>query len=164
MSDLESILKRIERRLETLETKEIPRRGGSSGGISLQDVYPVGSIYFSMDSTDPAVKLGFGSWEQIQGRFLVGVSSETEFNAPGKTGGAKTVTLTTSNLPSHRHSISNMSAGEIIASSIGSQRSVILPGGTMDTNYSGSGTAHNNLPPYFAVYIWRRVSGGAVTV
>jgi hypothetical protein len=157
MSDLESILKRIERRLETLETKEIPRRGGSSGGISLQDVYPVGSIYFSMDSTDPAVKLGFGSWEQIQGRFLVGVSSETEFNAPGKTGGAKTVSLTTSNLPSHRHSISDMSAGQITAG-VGSKHSVILPGGTMNTDYSGSGTAHNNLPPYFAVYIWRRVS------
>lgn len=151
MSDLESILRRIERRLETLETKEIPRR------ISLQDVYPVGSIYFSMDSTDPAVKLGFGSWEQIQGRFLVGVSSETEFNAPGKTGGAKTVSLTTSNLPSHRHSISDMSAGQITAG-VGNQHSVILQGGTMNTDYSGSGTAHNNLPPYFAVYVWRRVS------
>ena len=77
MSDLESILKRIERRLETLETKETPRRGGSSGGISLQEVYPVGSIYFSMDSTDPAVKLGFGSWEQIQAYFAIYIWTRT---------------------------------------------------------------------------------------
>ena len=160
----DEVIRAIQKRLDRLETQETPTGGGSGGGISLQDVYPVGSIYLSMDSTDPAVKLGFGSWEQIQGRFLVGVSSETEFNAPGKTGGAKTVALTSSNMPSHRHSISNMSAGQITAGDIGRKYSVILQGGTMNTNYSGSGTAHDNLPPYFAVYIWRRVSGGAVTV
>ena len=38
MSDLESILRRIERRLETLETKEIPRRGGSSGGNMMAQI------------------------------------------------------------------------------------------------------------------------------
>lgn len=132
--------------------------GGGSGGISMQDVYPIGSVFMSMNSTNPATSLGFGTWSAVQGKFLVGVSSETEFNTAGKTGGAKTVTLSTANMPSHNHSISGISQGEVIASTVGSRADVIVPSGSMSTGYSGSGTAHNNLPPYFAIYIWTRTA------
>lgn len=132
--------------------------GGGGGGITLQDVYPIGSIYMSMNSTNPATSLGFGTWSAVQGKFLVGVSSETEFNTAGKTGGAKTVTLSTANMPSHNHSISGIGQGALLAPQMGSNADVIVPSGSMSTGYSGSGTAHNNLPPYFAIYIWTRTA------
>ena len=132
--------------------------GGGSGGISMQDVYPIGSVFMSMNSTNPATSLGFGTWSAVQGKFLVGVSSETEFNTAGKTGGAKTVTLSTANMPSHNHSISGISQGALLAPNLGSDADVIVPSGSMSTGYSGSGTAHNNLPPYFAIYIWTRTA------
>lgn len=132
--------------------------GGSGGGISMQDVYPIGSVFMSMNSTNPATSLGFGTWSAVQGKFLVGVSSETEFNTAGKTGGAKTVTLSTANMPSHNHSISGISRGEIMSSTIGTSADIIVSSGSMSTGYSGSGTAHNNLPPYFAIYIWTRTA------
>ncbi len=132
--------------------------GGSGGGISMQDVYPIGSVFMSMNSTNPATSLGFGTWSAVQGKFLVGVSSETEFNTAGKTGGAKTVTLSTANMPSHNHSISGISRGDVMSSTIGTSADVIVPSGSMSTGYSGSGTAHNNLPPYFAIYIWTRTA------
>lgn len=60
-------------------------------------IYPVGSIYMSMNKTSPAVLFG-GEWQQITGSFLfpyTGVS--------GQTGGEHFITLTEENLPSHAH-------------------------------------------------------------
>ena len=67
----------------------------------LESVYPVGSIYTSTNSTSPATRFG-GTWVQIKDRFLLAAGDSY---AAGGTGGAATVTLTTANLPSHKHSI-----------------------------------------------------------
>lgn len=66
---------------------------------------PVGSIYLSAIAGNPASLLGYGTWAAIAaGRVLVGLdAAQAEFNALGKTGGAKTHTLTTAEIPSHNH-------------------------------------------------------------
>ena len=74
----------------------------------LQAVYPVGSIYCSYGNTSPAVLFGFGTWQKIEGRFLLGANSTYSL---GSTGGAATVALTVAQLPAHRHGASSASAG-----------------------------------------------------
>lgn len=64
-------------------------------------VYPVGSIYMNVSNVDPAALFG-GTWERIQGKFLLGASSG---HAAGSSGGAESVTLTAAQLPAHTHSI-----------------------------------------------------------
>lgn len=63
-------------------------------------LYPIGSIYMSIQDTNPSVFFG-GTWERIaKGKTLVGVDeSDTDFNASSKTGGEKTHTLSSSELP-----------------------------------------------------------------
>ena len=64
-------------------------------------IYPVGSIYMNVSDVNPGSLFG-GTWERIQGRFLLGASSG---HAAGSTGGAETVTLTAAQLPAHTHSM-----------------------------------------------------------
>jgi microcystin-dependent protein len=70
-------------------------------------VYPIGSIYTSIVSTNPNTLFGFGTWSAFgAGKVLVGLDSgDTDFDTAEETGGAKTVTLTSaqSGLPSHNH-------------------------------------------------------------
>ena len=67
-------------------------------------IYPVGSIYMSVNDTSPSILFG-GTWTRWgQGRVPVGVNeSETEFNAAEKADGEKTHTLTAAQMPSHTH-------------------------------------------------------------
>lgn len=67
-------------------------------------IYPIGSIYMSVNNTNPSTIFG-GTWVAWgSGKVPVGVNaSETEFNSVEKTGGAKTHTLTTQQIPSHTH-------------------------------------------------------------
>lgn len=71
----------------------------------LERVYPVGSVFVSVVSTNPALLLGIGVWQAIAaGRVLVGVDTgDADFDAAEKTGGAKTVTLTEAQIPAHTH-------------------------------------------------------------
>lgn len=73
--------------------------------LTMGDVYPVGSIYISVVSTNPATLLGVGTWTAFAtGRTLVGIDAgQTEFDTVEETGGAKTHTLTESEMPSHTH-------------------------------------------------------------
>lgn len=72
-------------------------------------IYPVGSVYESIQPTDPGDLFG-GVWNRFgDGRVLVGVSNETEFNYVEKTGGEKTHALTTSEMPLHTHNIPPLS-------------------------------------------------------
>lgn len=74
-------------------------------------IYPVGSIYMSVSSTNPGSIFG-GTWVAWgSGRVPVGVdTNDTDFNTVEKTGGAKTVTLTASNMPAHTHTYSKVTS------------------------------------------------------
>ena len=63
-------------------------------------IYPVGSIYWSSRSTNPSTLFG-GNWVQIKDRFVLACGDT--YNTTGTTGGASSVTLSVSNMPSHDH-------------------------------------------------------------
>lgn len=74
----------------------------------LDKVYPVGSIYMSVNSTSPATLFG-GTWEQIAGgRVLMGANSTYTL---GSTGGSATHTLSADEMPTHTHAGSSGGAG-----------------------------------------------------
>jgi hypothetical protein len=131
---------------------------------SIESAYPVGSIYINAAvTTNPATLLGFGTWVAFgTGKMMVGYdASDTDFDALQETGGAKTHTLTTAELPSHNHSIT----GHISRSGFSfehHQTNSRLPGENFDTNpntsNTGSGSAHSILNPYIVAYMWRRTA------
>ena len=121
-------------------------------------IFPVGAIYLSATNTNPSEYFG-GTWERIaDGRFLVGVDlDDDEFGGYSWIGGERTHTLTSNEIPSHAHQwkirerkIATSSGSDILLG-IGSDKSYW-------TTSAGGGEAHNNLPPFFAVYIWRRTA------
>lgn len=124
-------------------------------------VYPVGSIYMSVNATSPEVLFG-GTWEQIQGKFLLGMSSSYP---AGSQGGEETHQLTVSEMPSHQHRFGVGLLGDLSDYLGGSEETYgIEPGDTTKTgtnyytNSIGGGQAHNNMPPYLSVYIWKRTA------
>lgn len=68
----------------------------------LKKVYPVGCLYWTSNSENPATTFGFGSWTQIKDKFVLAAGDSY---ANGGTGGEASVTLATTNLPSHSHGI-----------------------------------------------------------
>ena len=147
---------------------------------TLKKVYPVGSIYMSTVSTNPATLFGFGTWEAMPaGRVLLaqGKSSwGTTYNA-GSTGGEATHQLTVGELPQHTHTASTNTTGShahtyrTFYGTTGygpdgsSDREKTINTGssgnhthTVTINNTGSNQAHNNLQPYIAVYIWKRTA------
>lgn len=97
---------------------------------------------------------GGTSWSKIEGRFLLGASSSYAVNT---TGGEATHKLTTSEMPTHAHTYTHTKLKNYVVTGASSTF-----GGdstsTQTTSYEGGGAAHNNMPPYKAVYIWERTS------
>ena len=123
----------------------------------LDNVYPVGSIYMSVNSTNPKNLFG-GTWEQIQGRFLFGMNSSYP---AGSTGGEITHALTIDEMPEHNHTIYYPNAGgpygnANISYPEGSDTNMTWCAEMCKTAPTGGGAAHNNMPPYLSVYIWKR--------
>lgn len=135
----------------------------------LDNVYPVGSIYMSVNSTNPKNLFG-GTWEQIQGKFLFGMNSSYP---AGSTGGEITHKLTWNEMPGHYHEglyYSYQDTENLITLNSGTESYHIPWGSTsyagdygagtgakeLITGTAGSGEAHNNMPPYLSVYIWKR--------
>ena len=71
------------------------------GGAAL----PVGFIFMTVDSTNPNTLLGYGTWVAFgAGRMPIGLDSgNAAFDTVEETGGAQTVTLDTTMIPSHTH-------------------------------------------------------------
>ena len=152
--------------------------------------FPVGSVFIAVVSTNPATLLGYGTWAAVgAGRVLVGIDAgQPEFDTLGETGGAKTVTLTATEMPAHTHAqdahthvqdahthvltqlrdattggaTTNIALTADTSSTLGTK----LTGSTTATNQNatatnqstGGGGAHSNLQPYLVVYMWERTA------
>lgn len=131
--------------------------------ISLLDiVYPVGALYFSTSSTSPSSIVG-GTWTAIEaGRFIC--AAGTNYAALSM-GGKASVALTEAEMPSHQHNFDSLSRYAISGSghaAVGSddysEYGDVWHKNQYHTSEVGSGDAHENRPPYIAVYIWRRTA------
>ena len=131
-----------------------------NGQFTGGSVYPVGSIYLSVNSTSPATLFG-GTWERIQDTFLLAAGTSY---AAGSTGGEASHTLTVGEMPSHTHSQQGFYGTTIdnspTAAYVRARNKISLD--VVDTDSSllsaGDGQAHNNMPPYLAVYVWKRTA------
>lgn len=159
-------------------------------------IYPVGSIYMSVNSTSPATLFG-GTWQQIQDRFLL--SAGSTYTA-GDTGGEAEHTLTLNESPAHTHTRGTMDItgmircgseydkgnssydaygvsgafffrtgtdnewGSTTSASSGNYDAVrnvnfkASKSWTGETDSKGGSQAHNNMPPYLVVYMWKRIA------
>ena len=126
---------------------------------------PIGFVFISVVPTNPAVLLGYGVWTVLAaGRVLVSIDPvDPDFDTVRKLSGAKTHTLSTVELPAHGHGLTKIrglgTGGQStdysgIAAGVDSS-STPTPA---TTDSAGSGIAHNNLQPGFAVYMWERIS------
>ena len=142
-------------------------------------IYPVGAVYISASSTSPATLFG-GTWEQIKGRFLLSTgkpddnsntaygtnltyNGSTKYNeTAGSTGGESLHTLTIAQMPSHSHTLESW----VTKNPTGGRDAFLVYGMNSGTPQSvkyyqspeGGGGAHNNMPPYLVVYMWKRTA------
>ena len=134
-------------------------------------IYPIGSIYMSVNNISPASFLG-GTWEAIKDRFLLAAGSSY---SAGSTGGEASHKLTQNEIPNYHigflpQAVMGMHAEwqnkGITAGhqSRGTRNTVTATSGQTDPQWGydihtyGGDAAHNNMPPYLTVYIWKRIS------
>ena len=136
--------------------EKIAEGGGISKEQLLDMVYPIGSLYMSMNATDPKDLFG-GTWERIKDRFLLACG---DTYANGTTGGESEVKLTVDQMPSHTHGYTRSRlffSDPQGQNAIGYNNNIGQAIGAA-THAAGGNKPHNNMPPYLAVYIWKRVS------
>jgi hypothetical protein len=150
---------------------------GQDGSVDVSAAWPIGSVFISVVSTNPATLLGIGTWSEFAaGRVLVGLDAgQTEFDTVEETGGAKTHTLTTAEMPAHTHTqdahnhiITSQTAttggstsyehGTLDTSSADTEATEVTASTTAVNQNTGGGGAHNNLQPYITVYMWKRTA------
>ena len=131
-----------------------------NGKTLLDVVYPVGAIYMSVSEISPATLFG-GTWERIQNRFLLAAGSSY---TAGNTGGEATHTLTKNEMPTHSHEIYS-GYGDVVSNVSDAYRYQTWGSsdrgwktGNLGTSNIGGGKAHNNMPPYLVVYMWKRTA------
>ena len=116
-------------------------------------IYPVGSIYMSTVKITPAAVFG-GEWEPIRGKFLL---AEGDTHVAGSTGGEAEHTLTNAELPKYTN-------GAVYSGTIDTEKNMawLTVPSSNHIGYGhlelGGGQAHNNMPPYLAVYVWKRIA------
>ena len=151
------------------------------------EAFPVGSIFMATVDTDPATLLGYGTWARYgQGKVIVGVDeSDPDFETADKTGGAKEVTLTAAEMPSHTHiqdshnhiqdahahvqQVVNDGTDGVAGSrgaSVANDTSVGTTDSSTATNQAETATnqstggdgAHENMPPFLTAFMWTRTA------
>lgn len=143
-------------------------------------IYPVGSIYMSVNSANPSTLFG-GTWVQIEDTFLLAAG---QTYAAGATGGESSHALTKEELPTEHmtfrrlYNAADGSTVDVMAASQTDGSIGVADGtnGRPDINFHaatisgittgqkamqytyGGNQAHNNMPPYLAVYVWKRTA------
>ena len=139
---------------------------GSIYSNFLLAAHPVGSIYQTINPENPSITFGGGTWERIEDRFIMGAS---DTYPAGSTGGEAAHELTRKEMPKHEHFYRvDRKSGEpqvtFPAWSWGMDRDIISQNTAEVTTVGaavtpdGESQPHNNIPPYYSMYIWRRVT------
>lgn len=122
--------------------------------------HPVGSYYWSDDSTDPATLFG-GTWTPVKDKFILAAGDSY---TAGNTGGEATHTLTENEMPAHRHRVAvrgynAITADDAITNAAYNYSTGGAAGyaGTILESVGGN-VAHNNMPPYVVAYCWKRTA------
>lgn len=133
----------------------------------MQAIYPVGSIIINETPTNPATTFGFGTWERIQGQFILGASATYPVNS---TGGEARHALTVEEMPFHNHTpLTVHTVANWTSVLLGDMYGALARGPVKQgvdewkedqSRITGVGNnqPHNNMPPYVAKYIWRRTA------
>tara|TARA_R110001599_G_scaffold276070_4_gene477359 strand:- start:4584 stop:5219 length:636 start_codon:yes stop_codon:yes gene_type:complete len=141
-------------------------------------MFPVNSIYLTADNTNPTTRFSGTTWELVsEGRYLAGIGTGSDINGVSKTitegsnldsTGEYEHVLTISELPNHSHDQNNRieSSRQLVDRSLGISvqrgRSDDIDDGNSSlstkTTSTGESQSHNNTPPYFGVYVWKRTS------
>ena len=120
--------------------------------------HPVGSYYWSSESTDPSTLFG-GTWEQVKDRFVLAAGDSY---AVGATGGEATHTLSYNEMPAHNHTqyvtANKNSGGTAIRQDYVTDSTGLSLYPQCDTGMAGGGLPHNNMPPYIVSYCWKRTA------
>lgn len=136
----------------------------------LKKVYPVGCIYFSTNSTNPATSLGFGTWSAFgAGRVPIGFDSgDTDFDTDEETGGSKT--------SAHSHPLSSAGQAQIVIKSGNATGAFVAGSWTSSRTNTGGGSASASetaatplmgdtdsaspsiVQPYIVVRMWKRTA------
>lgn len=120
------------------------------------NIYKIGDIYITTNSENPADRFG-GQWEQIQDKFLL--CAGNTYNA-GSIGGEANHILTANEMPHHYHTVrigwGDTEDANIGVSSGNGFKLRVDRGET--TSAVGGNQPHNNMPPYLAVYVWKRIA------
>lgn len=114
-------------------------------------------FWASDDPTSPASFIG-GTWERIEGRFIMGAS---DTYPAGSTGGSATHTQTVPELAAHYHMFETWSneAGDMPYGPCGVRDgAVLLDANKLSMSSAGEGKPMDILNPYYSTYIWRRVA------
>lgn len=157
--------------IENLRTGERKRMSLDADGFDPPQsffnlIYPVGSIYMSVNPTNPSELFPRTAWaEWGKGRVPVGVdTSQTEFNKAEKTGGSKSVTLTTDQIPSHTHKVpkpewyGTTSEPDTGFGLLRTKNPIKDGSDGFVSAATGGGKAHSNLQPYITCYMWVRTA------
>jgi hypothetical protein len=136
--------------------------GHTHAAPSLAGAWPIGSVFLSVVSTDPATLLGFGTWARLgEGQFLAGFKTgDSNFGTVEATGGS----LTAGNEASHTHAKGTLAADNhsSFSKSVTGSGSTLLYGPTTHaiSGSTAAGSSHNHtiLPPFVVVYVWKRTA------
>lgn len=149
------------------EAYALAEQGG--GGVSLEDVFPVGSIYMNYNvTTNPATLLGFGTWQRISGYYLMADSG-----TPGRVGGENGFYITEDQMPSHSHDV--QPSNEVLGTSGGSvaRKNAASGSGVKNVITSENAFSYTNFyattragggqkvyynPEFIALCVWRRTA------
>lgn len=145
----------------------------TSTTVDFNSIYPIGSIYMNTALVDPVTLFG-GTWELLKNRFLIGAGDLYEV---GEMKGEIEHKLTKEEMPKHTHTQNPHShtqhpdtwmnvnntwvpkSGYYFADSGNGISNKYYTGNTTATNNdTGGSQPHNNMPPYLAVYMWKRVA------
>lgn len=127
--------------------------------------YEVGDVLTTRNAADPATRWPGTSWQRITDRFILGAGGSY---GVGATGGEASHVLTVNEMPEHAHGLwyawsdapevgGNWKA-QMVWSTTGGAGTWPNWSSLYDAASTGGSAAHNNMPPYLALYIWERTA------